>query len=73
MSSPSKYSWKFYLLVAHLVDDSGRTACSRVLPNVDEPDKSWDGFTRKCKTCQLHYEKHGFQIIVKEESGEKQA
>jgi len=65
------YSWKFYLLVAHLSDENGDTACSRKLPFFDKPDKSWNGLTHRCKPCRLHFEKYGFQIIVKEGSAKQ--
>jgi hypothetical protein len=47
------YAWKFYLLVAHLVDDKNHTACNRQLSHVDDaagevPEKS------KCSTCKLY-------------------
>ena len=58
------YSWKFYLLVAHLVDEHGHTACNRQLPQTDEPlGNFFDAM--KCKTC--------LKFIVKEGNGEKQA
>jgi len=44
------YSWKYYLLAAHLVDENGRTACNRKLPQVDDPVGEVPE-KRKCKTC----------------------
>jgi hypothetical protein len=67
MSLPSKHSWKFYLLVAHLVDEHGHTACNRQLPFFDEPDKNWNGKSHKCKTCSVF----GVHLIVKEGSVQK--
>lgn len=66
------YSWKFYLLVAHLVDETGHTACNRDLPFFDNPDKSWLELTHRCKACRLHFQKYGLQVIVKEKQEGKQ-
>lgn len=45
------YTWRFYLLVAHLTDENKHTACNRQLPQTDEAICVPEG--RKCKTC-LH-------------------
>jgi hypothetical protein len=58
------YKWKFYLLVAHLVDEDNHTACNRVLLKTDDPAEGWNGYTNRCKTCAL-------QNIVKEGSTPK--
>jgi hypothetical protein len=57
MSLPSKYSWRFYLLVAHLVDEHGHTACNRTLPRTDPilDDSLYKHL--KCKTCSLYEQK----------------
>jgi len=65
MSLPS-FRWKFYLLVAHLVDENGHTACNRQLPRTDEavgevPEE------RKCETCK----KYALKFIVKEGSAKQ--
>jgi len=49
--SEKKYSWKFYLLVAHLVDDKNHTACNRQLDHVDEPACEVAEMF-KCATCR---------------------
>lgn len=54
-------SWRFYLLVAHLVDENNHTACNRQLPQSD--DALCVPEDRKCKTC-VHF-------IVKEGSTQK--
>jgi hypothetical protein len=47
------YSWKFYLLVAHLVDEHGHTACNRQLPRTDEACGSV-AESLKCATCKKY-------------------
>ena len=49
------YTWKYYLLVAHLVDEQGRTACNRMMARYDEPTGEVPE-ERKCKTCKLYEE-----------------
>lgn len=63
--SLTKYTWKFYLTVAHLVDEQGHTACSRgkrKKMHFDEPDAAWDGESNKCATCELHFKKFGLKF-----------
>ena len=50
------YTWKFYLLVAHLVDDKNHTACNRQLPRTDEATDTalFRNEKCKCKTCKLY-------------------
>ena len=50
------YTWKFYLLVAHLVDENNHTACNRWLNRVDAP--VWDvPDDVKCETCKKFEQK----------------
>ena len=52
------HSWKFYLLVAHLVDENNHAACNRQLPQTDEPCGEIPEY-RKCKTCLKFIVKEG--------------
>jgi hypothetical protein len=61
------YKWKFYLLVAHLVDENNHTACNRVLLKTDDPAEGWNGFTGKCKTC----ENYALKFISQESQSSK--
>lgn len=54
------YTWKYYLLVAHLVDENKHTACNRQLPYVYEVAGV---VARKCATCQKFALKN---IVTKE-------
>ena len=60
------YSWKFYLLKAHLTDENKHTACNRQLPIVDEPvGEVADNL--KCETCKKYFNKYGLKFIVTKE------
>jgi hypothetical protein len=58
MSLPSKYRWKFYLLVAHLTDEHNHTACNRQLPRIDDPTGEVDE-KYKCETCKKYALREG--------------
>jgi hypothetical protein len=52
------YSWKFYLLKAHLVDENNHTACNRQLSQSDDiayPTLNLEHL--KCETCRKYEQK----------------
>jgi hypothetical protein len=57
------YSWKFYILMAHLTDEKLHTACNRQLPRTDEPAEGLALEKYKCNTC----EKFALKIRGKEQ------
>ena len=59
------YTWKYYLLVAHLVDEQGRTVCNRMMAHFDDATGEIPE-AHKCKTCANMAS--GLNFIVKEGS-----